>query len=142
LQEIVSRAEDSLPGNAQNILSTFVFLRFICPAITNPHIYGVLDYPPDTSSLRSLILLSKVLQNLATGTNFEKEEYMMAMNDIIDVNKDTMNCWLLSLASTKNQVKKKVHLQRTNTFDMDTSDSDTSNSSDSSIGLLQTSCAL
>jgi len=68
-------------------VSAFLFLRFICPAIAAPHAYGLSPNPPTEVTQRQLILLSKVLQNLANGQRFgKKEEFMSSMNDFIDNN--------------------------------------------------------
>jgi len=67
----------------------FIFLRFICPALTSPHIYGLVEFPPSSENQRMLILISKVLQNLATLRPF-KEDYMLPMNEFIDINKKSL----------------------------------------------------
>eukprot|EP01122_Echinamoeba_exundans_P010337 TRINITY_DN3848_c0_g1_i2.p1 TRINITY_DN3848_c0_g1~~TRINITY_DN3848_c0_g1_i2.p1 ORF type:complete len:338 (-),score=98.21 TRINITY_DN3848_c0_g1_i2:86-1099(-) len=60
----------------------FLFLRLICPAITAPHAYGLLAEPPLESSQRQLILIGKVIQNLANLTMpGVKEVFMQKMND-------------------------------------------------------------
>jgi hypothetical protein len=45
----------------------FFFLRLMCPSITNPHVYGLLENPPDETVQRYLVLLSKILQSIANG---------------------------------------------------------------------------
>jgi len=67
----------------------FYFLRLMCPAITNPHVYGLQREPPDEVSQRYLILLSKVLQNIANGTlPGNKEKYMESLNEFIQSHLD------------------------------------------------------
>jgi len=44
--------------------------------------------------LRFLVLMSKVMQNLGFGVEFEKEKYMTDLNDFISNNKAPMNTWL------------------------------------------------
>jgi len=64
-----------------------VFNKLICPALTSPHIYGLLEEPPNDVAARYLILLSKILQNLANGTlPGNKEQYMETMNNFITTN--------------------------------------------------------
>jgi hypothetical protein len=46
----------------------FLFLRFIGPAICAPHAYGLLPSPPNTICQRQLVLIGKVIQNLANMT--------------------------------------------------------------------------
>lgn len=63
----------------------FFFLRFVCPAITAPHVYGLLDTPPNTLTQRQLVLISKVLQSLANmALPGKKEKYMTLLLDFIE----------------------------------------------------------
>jgi len=78
------------------------FLRFICPAIIAPHSYGLLmtsdrkkPVVPSERLQRQLILLGKVLQNLANGVLFgKKEPFMIGMNDFISSNLEQVNDWM------------------------------------------------
>jgi len=84
-------------------VSAFLFLRFICPALAAPHTYGLLPTPPSDSCQRQLVLLSKVLQNLANGTRFgRKEDYMAKMNDFIDSNIITLQKFYDSMQAPRN----------------------------------------
>jgi len=70
----------------------FIFLRFIVPAITTPHVYGLFDEPANEACQRNLILLAKVLQNLANEVHFgAKEEHMQKLNDFITENVDALH---------------------------------------------------
>jgi hypothetical protein len=61
------------------------FLRFVCPAITAPHVYGLLKNPPNTVTQRQLVLISKVIQSIANmQPPGKKEEYMNALTDFIN----------------------------------------------------------
>ena len=53
---------DMLPWQA---ISSFVFLRFIVPAILNPHLFGIWPGMPPKGVIRSLTLLAKCTQSLA-----------------------------------------------------------------------------
>jgi len=46
-------------------ISSFVFLRFIVPAILNPHLFGLCPGMPSYGVGRSLTLLAKCTQSLA-----------------------------------------------------------------------------
>lgn len=46
-------------------IGAFWFLRFFCPALVAPHAYGLIPEPPSNELQRELILLSKIMQNLA-----------------------------------------------------------------------------
>lgn len=78
-------------------VSSFVFLRFICPAITGPQFHGIMPETPVAQSLRVFILLSKVMQNLANGVEFTKEEYMTKMNSFIRNNIEIRDKFLDSI---------------------------------------------
>jgi hypothetical protein len=65
----------------------FFYLRFICPAITAPHAYGLLQAPPNAVSQRQLVLIGKVIQNLANMTMpGAKETFMQELNDFFSRN--------------------------------------------------------
>lgn len=65
----------------------FFFLRFVCPSITAPHYYGLLDRPPNETTQRQLVLISKVIQSLANmQMPGRKESYMESMSDFIEKN--------------------------------------------------------
>eukprot|EP01088_Endostelium_zonatum_P006908 TRINITY_DN1904_c0_g1_i1.p1 TRINITY_DN1904_c0_g1~~TRINITY_DN1904_c0_g1_i1.p1 ORF type:complete len:1327 (+),score=209.24 TRINITY_DN1904_c0_g1_i1:215-4195(+) len=81
------------------VLANFMFLRFICLGITTPNAFGLYKKQPPIEMLRFLVLLSKVIQNLAFGVEFEKEGYMTEMNDFIVGNRDAMNHWLEKISS-------------------------------------------
>ena len=60
------------------------FLRFICPALTAPHVYGLLETPPNQVTQRQLVLITKVVQSIANMQEpGKKEEYMVALRDFI-----------------------------------------------------------
>jgi len=66
-------------------IGSFFFLRFICPSLATPHVYGLTATPPTDQFQRMLVLLSKVLQNIANGTlPGKKEAYMESMNSFIE----------------------------------------------------------
>jgi neurofibromin 1 len=65
----------------------FLFLRFICPALTAPHFYGLLPSPPNQIAQRQLILIGKVVQNLANLVRpTAKEAFMLRLSDFFDKN--------------------------------------------------------
>ncbi len=64
-----------------------LFLRFITPALTAPHYYGLLPNPPNTVAQRQLVLIGKVLQNLANMTTLgAKEQFMTNFEDFMQRN--------------------------------------------------------
>lgn len=86
-------------GNAHTFTGGFLFLRFFCPAIVAPEVYGLTEEPPSMSARRGLILVSKALQNLSNGVQFgHKEEYMMPMNGFIVENLHRLKTYLVAVA--------------------------------------------
>jgi hypothetical protein len=61
-----------------------IFLRFVCPAITTPKGI-VVDDDIQPNARRTLLLITKILQNLSNGVRFQnKEQFMIPANDTLD----------------------------------------------------------
>lgn len=70
------------------VISSFVFLRLLCPAIINPHQYRIVTSAPAPIPSRNLMLIAKCLQNLANLQEFGlKESWMEVVNPFILKNK-------------------------------------------------------
>lgn len=67
------------------MLIGFFFLRFLCPVIIAPDRFGLATASPDSKARRGLVIISKLLQNLANGTEFDysKEVYMCEFNHVL-----------------------------------------------------------
>jgi len=99
------------PNLQDKAIGAFWFLRFFCPAIVAPHMYGLLQNPPSSALQRELVLLSKVLQNLANGVLFgNKEPFMEKLNDFLIENKTSLSNFYLELAV--NQAKDISQVQK------------------------------
>ncbi|CAI2724254.1 unnamed protein product [Schistosoma spindalis] len=87
--------------SAAHLISSCLFLRFICPAIHGPVLFGLASSIPENNRIsRNLTLIAKVLQNLANLTLFEdKEIHMKALNSFIEPEIPTMYKFLRSIAS-------------------------------------------
>ncbi|KAK4312336.1 hypothetical protein Pmani_016231 [Petrolisthes manimaculis] len=82
------------------VVSGFIFLRLICPAILNPRQFNLLQEPPHPTASRSLIMIAKCLQNLANLVEFGgKEPYMEVVNPFILKNKERMISYLDNLSN-------------------------------------------
>jgi hypothetical protein len=76
----------------------FLFLRFIGPAITAPHAYGLLESPPNERAQRQLVLIGKVIQSLANmQMPGQKEVFMQSLNDFFIRNIPKMKDFYLGL---------------------------------------------
>lgn len=65
-----------------NVVGAFYFLRFVGPGLATPELFGLIDSPPTAKSRRSLVLLSKVLQNIANNNEFT-DAHLLYLNSII-----------------------------------------------------------
>ncbi|KAI9357960.1 hypothetical protein DFJ73DRAFT_758094 [Zopfochytrium polystomum] len=66
------------------VISGFIFLRFFCPAILSPNLFGILSDFPSPSTARNLTLIAKIVQNLANLSDFgSKEPFMKECNPFI-----------------------------------------------------------
>lgn len=82
------------------VVSGFVFLRLLCPAILNPRKFNLISETPSHLASRSLIMVAKCLQNLANLVEFGgKEPYMEVVNPFILKNKERMVIFLDQLSS-------------------------------------------
>jgi len=86
-----------------NSIGGYVFLRFLCPAITTPEAYKIVDEVPSPDARRSFILITKVLQNMANGVKFtESEEFMCFLNDFVEENTPKVVGFMSQLAILEN----------------------------------------
>nr|XP_031861450.1 uncharacterized protein CI109_003054 [Kwoniella shandongensis]KAA5528522.1 hypothetical protein CI109_003054 [Kwoniella shandongensis] len=77
--------DDRFPDSRHSAVGSFIFLRFFCPAIVSPESID-LDVNPDTrETRRALLLITKVIQNLANNVVF-KEPHMKVLNSFLSEN--------------------------------------------------------
>ncbi|CAJ2511131.1 Uu.00g067560.m01.CDS01 [Anthostomella pinea] len=68
-------------------VGAFIFLRFFCPAIVAPEAERLVNVPPSKEMRRGLLLIAKIIQNLANNVLFgAKEPYMYPLNDFLTQN--------------------------------------------------------
>jgi hypothetical protein len=81
LKSIRSLVEKKIPSMTDKSITSLLFLRLLNPALCSPEVFlGAAELPAHVR--RSLILLSKVMQNLANGVLFgDKESYLEFANE-------------------------------------------------------------
>jgi hypothetical protein len=93
-------------------VSGLLFLRFITPALTAPHYYGLLPTPPNTVAQRQLVLIGKVLQNLANMTTLgAKEQFMTNFEDFMHRNVPKMRQLYTALLDPTTPFNQKMKLE-------------------------------
>jgi len=64
------------------VIGSFLILRFFNPLLLTPESSGLLDGAPDPKVKRTLILVSKILQNVANRHEFS-EDFMLPLNPLV-----------------------------------------------------------
>ncbi|KAI9839685.1 MAG: Ras GTPase activating protein ira2 [Sclerophora amabilis] len=81
-------------------VGSFIFLRFFCPAIVAPESEGLVASTPTKEMRRGLLLIGKVVQNLANNVLFgAKEPYMSPLNDFLAHNIYQVTAFLRTIAA-------------------------------------------
>jgi len=86
--------------DALRLFGSFLLLRFICPAIVSPKRYGLIKSDVSMQTQRALVLISKVLQSIASQVEFEgeKEPYMIPANGFVKDNMPPLMAFFQRLA--------------------------------------------
>lgn len=94
------RYGDFLRSVTYSSVSGFLFLRFFCPAILNPKLFGLMKDHPRPRAQRTLTLIAKALQGLANMTTFgSKEPWMEPMNKFLLSNRSAFKEFVDSICS-------------------------------------------
>ncbi|KAG8745587.1 Ras GTPase activating protein ira2 [Ceratobasidium sp. 414] len=84
---IADTVNDVWPESSFPAVGSFMFLRFICPTIVSPE--GVdIELPRENNARirRGLMLITKIIQNLANNVLFGKEPYLIPLNNLLEQN--------------------------------------------------------
>ncbi|PVH71158.1 hypothetical protein DL98DRAFT_660794 [Cadophora sp. DSE1049] len=87
-------------------VGAFIFLRFFCPAIVAPDVEGLITTAPSKEMRRGLLLIAKVVQNLANNVLFgAKEPYMFPLNDFLTQNIYRVTTFLREISVPPNVIE-------------------------------------
>jgi len=89
------------PGHERRVTGSFLFLRFICPSLFHPSNAGLIteDVKLSADARRALILVVKLIQQLANDVKTAKEEHMAPLNDFYESNIERFNEFLDKVAT-------------------------------------------
>ncbi|XP_075746616.1 neurofibromin isoform X3 [Rhipicephalus microplus] len=118
LYQVLNKRFPNFPHNISAV-GTVIFLRFINPAIVSPYEMGIVDRQPSSRVKRGLMLMSKILQNIANHVEFSKEQHMLPFNDFLRANfeagrsayQGTCRCcrWVMQITSDCESVEPGSH---------------------------------
>ncbi|KAF2154995.1 hypothetical protein K461DRAFT_291895 [Myriangium duriaei CBS 260.36] len=91
---------DFLRSVSYSSVSGFLFLRFFCPAVLSPKLFGLLKDDPKPRSKRTFVLVAKSLQTLANMATFgSKEPWMEPMNSFLNSNRESFKHFIEEVCS-------------------------------------------
>ncbi|KAK7864725.1 hypothetical protein R5R35_013611 [Gryllus longicercus] len=109
LYQVLSKRFPQIPQNNIGAVGTVIFLRFINPAIVSPQEMGIVAKQVPPSVKRGLMLMSKILQNIANHVEFGKEQHMLPFNDFLRAHFEIGRRFFIQIASDCETVDQASH---------------------------------
>ncbi|KDN46647.1 hypothetical protein K437DRAFT_106884 [Tilletiaria anomala UBC 951] len=99
-------------GSGIQGVGAFVFLRLICPAITSPQLFGLLQASPSPSHSKLLLMIAKVflaLANKKTEFDKDKEPVLSSLNFFLKEQASTYDDFITFVSTVDSAVGSRVH---------------------------------
>ncbi|XP_063221250.1 neurofibromin isoform X2 [Bacillus rossius redtenbacheri] len=109
LYQVLSKRFPQFPQNNIGAVGTVIFLRFINPAIVSPQEMGIVSKVVPSTVKRGLMLMSKILQNIANHVEFSKEQHMLPFNDFLRAHFEIGRRFFIQIASDCETVDQASH---------------------------------
>ncbi|KAK9889237.1 hypothetical protein WA026_004512 [Henosepilachna vigintioctopunctata] len=109
LYQVLSKRYPHSPQNNIGAVGTVIFLRFINPAIVSPQEMGIVMKQVPTPVKRGLMLMSKILQNIANHVEFSKEQHMLPFNNFLKAHFEIGRRFFIQIASDCETVDQTSH---------------------------------
>ncbi|KAG6459574.1 hypothetical protein O3G_MSEX011449 [Manduca sexta] len=109
LYQVLSKRFAQFPQTSVGAVGTVLFLRFINPAIVSPQEMGIVSRPVPAQVKRGLMLMSKILQNIANHVEFSKEQHMLPFNHFLRAHFETGRKFFIQIASDCESVDQTSH---------------------------------
>uniref|UniRef100_A0AAG5CY93 Ras-GAP domain-containing protein n=1 Tax=Anopheles atroparvus TaxID=41427 RepID=A0AAG5CY93_ANOAO len=109
LYQVLSKRFPNLLQNNIGAVGTVIFLRFINPAIVSPQELAIVGKQVPTQIKRGLMLMSKILQNIANHVEFSKEQHMLCFNDFLRAHFEAGRRFFIQIASDCETVDQTSH---------------------------------
>ncbi|KAJ0182942.1 hypothetical protein K1T71_000918 [Dendrolimus kikuchii] len=109
LYQVLSKRFAQFPQTSVGAVGTVLFLRFINPAIVSPQEMGIVSRPVPVQVKRGLMLMSKILQNIANHVEFSKEHHMLPFNNFLKAHFEAGRKFFIQIASDCESVEQSSH---------------------------------
>nr|XP_037875143.1 neurofibromin isoform X8 [Bombyx mori] len=109
LYQVLSKRFAQFPQTSVGAVGTVLFLRFINPAIVSPQEMGIVCRPVPSAFKRGLMLMSKILQNIANHVEFSKEQHMLPFNHFLRAHFEPGRKFFIQIASDCESVDQSSH---------------------------------
>ncbi|CAG4978457.1 unnamed protein product [Colias eurytheme] len=115
LYQVLNKRFAQFPHTSVGAVGTVLFLRFINPAMVSIYSFvvptrdGIVNRPIPSQIKRGLMLMSKILQNIANHVEFSKEQHMLPFNDFLRAHFETGRKFFIQIASDCESVEQAAH---------------------------------